>query len=81
MPFTKIVYRPVIGGEEPQQEYPQTADQAAQAVGINLIMGFRVEREESTDRNGKPVTTMSVYGAHEDTEDVLFGVYEFHGRM
>ncbi|MFF6988376.1 hypothetical protein [Streptomyces sp. NPDC010273] len=81
MPFTKIVYRPVIGGDEPQQEYPQTADQAAQAIGINLLVGFRVEREESKSEDGMPLTTVSIYGMHEDTEDVLFGVYEFHGRM
>lgn len=76
MAFTKITYRAMVGPDTPT-EYPQTADQAALSIGINYVVGFRIEREETTTKDGQVLTVVSVYGSH----DVLFGQYEFHGRM
>ena len=79
--FTKIVYRPVVAQGEKPQEYPQTADQACQAIGANLVTGYRVERREIRTHGSEMVTLVSVYGSTDETSAVLFGVYEFHGRM
>lgn len=81
MAYSKIVYRVMVAKDAPPEEYPQTADQAALAIGIHYVTGHRIEREEPTTHGAVPVTLVSVYGSTEDTKDVLFGVYEFHGRM
>lgn len=80
MAYSKIVYRSMVGEGTPTT-YPQTADQAALAIGINLVTGFRVEREETRDDRGQPLTVVKVYGSNEKTEEILFGTYEFTGSM
>lgn len=81
MAYTKIVYRPTVAQGEKSQDYPQTTDQAMQAIGANLVMGFRVERREVKTHGKEVVTLVEIYGTPGGREDVLFGVYEFHGRM
>lgn len=80
MAYSKIVYRSMVD-EGPPTTYPQTADQAALAIGINLVTGFRVERVETRDEHGQPLVIVSVYGSNEQTEEILFGTYEFYGSM
>lgn len=75
MALEKVTYLSIVGGDI-TQEYPQTFDQACLAIGANFVAGFRVEREEKVIE-GKAKTTVSVYGSN----DVLFGVYEFTGRL
>jgi hypothetical protein len=80
MAYTKIIYRSMVGNGSPG-EYPQTPDQAALAIGINYVVGYRVEREETRTEEGQPLTTVSVFGSTEETESVMFGQYLFYGRM
>lgn len=80
MAYSKILYRAAVGGNDTPTVFPQTADQAALAIGMNLVFGFRIEREEREGPEG-PLTVVSVYGSNEQTEEILFGQYEFYGRM
>lgn len=76
--FSKVTYRALVG--ETPEEYEQTPDQACLAIGANLVAGFRLEREESV-KDGQPITTVGLYGSNDQTAEVLFGQYEFVGKI
>lgn len=76
MSYSEVVYLSLVG--QAVTEYPQTADQACQAVGANLVTGFKVFRREfKTQKDNKPCTVVPVYGHN----GVLFGAYVFTGTM
>ncbi|WP_327719900.1 hypothetical protein OG381_34495 [Streptomyces sp. NBC_00490] len=74
MAFKEITYL-VLVGEKPQ-EYPQTADQACQAVGVHFVTGLPVHRYDFRTPAGDPCVVVVVYGSN-----ALFGAYIFTGRM
>jgi hypothetical protein len=73
--FTKVVYRAMVGNDTPT-EYPQDPAQACMGIGDAIVAGFRAEREVRPGQ-GHSLTVVSLYGQN----DVLFGQYEFTGRV